>query len=105
MTHRMTLERLKHIHRAVAALVLNTLILLLLVNLALFVFYSIKDRYTKKDQKAASDIPAAQMKFLKEVHPNLSEEEINALRREITLPARGFTYDPYTALREPPFAG
>jgi len=101
----MTLERLKHFYRVVAALVLNTLILLLLINISLFVFYSIKDKYTKKERVSAADIPASQMKFLKEVHPNLSEEEIRAVRREMASPARSLTYDPYTAFREPPFAG
>jgi hypothetical protein len=101
----MTLEKLKHFHRAVAALVLNTLILLLLVNTPLFVFFSIKDKYTKKDQAASPDIPASQMKFLKEVHPNMNEGEINELRREMTSRLRSLTYDPYTAFREPPFAG
>ena len=101
----MTLERLKNFYRGVAALVLNTLILLLLVNISLFVFFSLKERYTKKDAPAWAVVPAAQMKFLKEVYPQWSEEEITALRREMASPTRGLTFDPYTTFKEPPFAG
>jgi hypothetical protein len=101
----MTLDRLKQFYRGAAALVLNTLLLLLLVNLVLFVFFTLKERYAKNDAPAWPVIPAAQMRFLKDVYPQWSEEEIIALRREMASPARGLTFDPYTTFREPPFAG
>jgi lysophospholipase L1-like esterase len=101
----MSFERLRHFYRVAAVLVLNTLILLLLVNISLFVFYSVKDRHAKKDHAHRADVPASQMKFLKDVYPNLSHEEVNVLRRETAAPARGLAYDPYTAFREPPFTG
>lgn len=100
----MTLIRLTQLYRTVALIVLNTLILLLLLNASLLAFFLIKDRLTAKENRALL-ISEDRMAALQKVYPNLHREQIQALITEMTSFLRTYVYDPFTELKERPYAG
>ncbi|HEX8071502.1 MAG TPA: SGNH/GDSL hydrolase family protein [Pyrinomonadaceae bacterium] len=94
--------KLFRLYRTTAAVTLNTLALLLLVNLVLGALYARADRRTAREQ-APARIPAALRDNLPKVYPGLNEAEVLALRSEMY--ERTFVYEPYTEFKEPPYAG
>ena len=93
----MTSQRFRAFYKDLAIIVLNTLLLVLLLNILLFGYFSIKDR-----SKALS-ISDAQWTHLQKVYGDLNRDEVLRLQTEMS--ARTFMYDPYTEFKERPFAG
>jgi lysophospholipase L1-like esterase len=95
----MTLRALRRFYRDLATIILNTLVLILLVNLLLFAYFSLKDR----SRANASAITEDRWTLLQRVYGNLSRKEIQDLLVEME--TRTFMYDPYMEYRERPYSG
>jgi hypothetical protein len=87
-------------------MLLNTIILVLLVNLLFFVFFWIKDSRIH-DQSTNVYLPSDDSRWvaLERVHPDLSRAEIITLLNETYSPARAYVYEPFTEFKERPYAG
>jgi hypothetical protein len=93
----MKLKRFRKFYRDSAIIVLNTLILIVLINIVLLIFFSVKDRPVKLT------ISEDQWKSLQRVYGDLSREEVQALQTEMS--SRSFMYNPFTEFKERPYAG
>jgi lysophospholipase L1-like esterase len=93
---------LRRYHRVLAAVLLNTLILFVIVNFILFVSFKIKDRYSTKGNPITERYGVS-LSELKRVYPDMSEEEISELLNEMW--SRSFQYEPFTEFRERPYRG
>jgi lysophospholipase L1-like esterase len=95
----MTLERFKTLYRNLAVITLNTVVLILVINIFLFAFFSVKDRYAT----ARTDNTEQRFELLKKVYPDLSKTEVQTLRAEME--SRTLMYDPFTEFKERPYSG
>ena len=95
----MTLRALRTFYRDLATIILNTVVLILLVNLLLFAYFSLKDRSRVKPSTISED----RWVSLQRVYGNLSRVEIQDLLSEMS--PRIFMYEPYTEYKERPYSG
>src|SRR5216117_1939040 len=93
---------LRHYHRLLAAVLLNTLIFFVVVNFILFVSFKIKDRYSTKTNPVIEKYGMS-LSELKRVYPDMSEAEISELLNEMW--SRSFQYEPFTEFRERSYRG
>ncbi len=80
-----------------ALIIINTVVLFLLINILLLVFFQIKDRVT-------GDSPVAEkygIDLLMQGYPHRSEQEVRALLSDTW--SRKFLYEPYTQFTEAPY--
>ena len=87
-------------------MLLNTIILLLLVNVPMFLFFSIKDSLAR-NKSSENYLPRDESRWaaLEQVYPDLNRGEIRTLLNETRSKARSFIYEPFTEFRERPFKG
>jgi lysophospholipase L1-like esterase len=93
----MKLQRFRTLHKDFAIIVLNTLLLLVLLNIFFFVFYWVSDR------PGDLSISEEQWQSLQRVYEGFSRTEIRSL--QIEMGSRTFMYDPYTEFKERPYTG
>lgn len=90
---------LRDTYRSTALILLNTLILLLVANVALFVYFEVSHRYANSNV-VFEKYGAA---WVTSRYPELSREQVQALLEETW--SLHLTYEPYTEFRERPFQG
>lgn len=93
-------NRFARAYRAAAVILLNTLLLLLFVNLALFIYFRVERAYTQPPPVSEERWAA-----LERVYPGMSREEIGALLAETRSPARTYVYEPFIGYKDRPYAG
>ena len=93
------LEKVRHYYRVAAILLLNTVILLVALNLVLFVVFKVRDAYFPDFYR----ISKWGTEHLDRIYPDLSREEINDLLRETW--SRPYVYEPFTQFKERPYKG
>jgi hypothetical protein len=102
----MTLHRLRQLYRDAGVVLLNTIVVLLLVNAPLFLFYSVRDSLARhKPGGNYPPIDKSRWGALEQVYPDLNRPEITTLLNETRLKARSFIYEPFTEFRERSFTG
>lgn len=94
------ISKISDIYKSVALFILNTLLLLVIINIALYFFYRYKDRSLKKTNPVAQKYG---MDKLRKAYPGLEEQEIDALLTETW--NRPQQYRPFAGFKERPFAG
>src|SRR5262245_24730852 len=95
----MTLKKLRTFYRDLATIILNTLVLILIVNLVLSAYFAIKDRSHAK----AWTITEERWALLEKVYDNLSRKDVSDLLSEME--ARPLVYEPYMEFKERPYSG
>ena len=101
-----TLRRLRRFYREAAVILLNTVILLLAINVLLLVPILIKDSRDSKNVAGNYEPDSAsRWTALDRVYPDLRRDEIKTLLTETYSPARSFVYEPYTEFKERPYTG
>lgn len=95
----MSLDRIKIAYRDLAIIVLNTIVIILLLNVILFAYFSITDRSTVN----AANITDDRWPLLQTVYENWEREEVQHLREEMQ--ARQLQYAPYTQFKERAYSG
>ncbi|HJQ33070.1 MAG TPA: SGNH/GDSL hydrolase family protein [Pyrinomonadaceae bacterium] len=99
-------RRFRRLYRGAAVILLNTVVLLLAINVLLLIPIAIKD--SVNGGRVAGEyrhVDAGRWAALERVYPGLSREEIQTLLNETYSPARAFAYEPFTEFRERPYAG
>ncbi len=96
-------ERLGRVWGSLALVFLNTCLLLVVLNLALWLaFWVLDGRRARPHREARSP---ETLSGHAEVHPGLEQDEIRALWEETYLASSGFVYEPFTQFRVKAFAG
>jgi hypothetical protein len=88
---------------SLALVVLNTCLLLVVLNLVLFLVFRVLDGRRARPHREARSPEALSRHG--EVHPGLDRDEIRALWEETYLASSGFVYEPFTQFRVKAFAG
>jgi hypothetical protein len=102
---RKTFRRFRRLYLDAAVILLNTVVLLCVINALLLVPILIKDSLGRKHAEDDKPVDAARWPALEKVYPGLSRAEIQTLLNETYSPARAFIYEPFTEFRERPYAG
>jgi lysophospholipase L1-like esterase len=106
----MTLQKLRQFYRSAGVMLLNTIILFLLVNALLFLFFSIKDSLARNESSEnylpRDELPRDESDWgaLEQVYPDLNRAEIITLLKE-NARSRFLMYEPFTEFRERPVTG
>lgn len=99
-------RRVRRFYRDAALILLNTVILLLAVNVLLLIPIALKDSVSGGDSAQwHKPIGAGRWAALEKVYPGFSRDEIQVLLDETYSPARSFVYEPFTEFKERPYAG
>ena len=99
-------RRVRRFYRDAALILLNTVILLLAVNVLLLIPIALKDSVGGGDSaRWHKPIGAGRWAVLEKVYPGFSRDEIQVLLDETYSPARSFVYEPFTEFKERPYAG
>src|SRR5918911_2555611 len=99
-------RRVRRFYRDAALILLNTVILLLAVNVLLLIPFALKDSVGGGDSAQwHKPIAADRWAALEKVYPGFSRDEIQVLLDETYSPARSFVYEPFTEFKERPYAG
>lgn len=89
-------------YRGAALLLLNTVVLLVAVNVGLALLFRVKDAWTRR--QAAKNVSRVHSNpSLHTVYPGMDAQSIDQLLRESW--SRPYDYEPYTQFRERPFRG
>ncbi len=89
-------------YRGLAIIVLNTLLLLLIINIGLYVVFKINDNYF--DDQGSNPVSQEYGNSpLKIVYPQFSEQDIHNLLRETW--SRPYMYEQHTQFKERPYEG
>jgi hypothetical protein len=99
-------KRFRRFYRDTAVILLNTVVLLAVVNALLLIPILIKDSLDRgKPVGGYKSLGADRWAALERVYPGFSRGEIQTLLSETHSPARSFVYEPFTEFKERPHAG
>lgn len=92
--------RLHRAYQVTAIVLLNTCVLFVLVNIALFLFLEIHSKLAGQSNPIADKYGQA---WLKARYPDMTENDVKGLLKETW--SLHFKYEPYTQFRERPYSG
>jgi hypothetical protein len=99
----MNLEKLRGYYSAAAITLANTVVLLIIINVILFVIFAVHDRIRPKGHGAVNMVVARYGPVLNQAYPGMSPEEILELLNESwPLPLE---FEPFTQFQELPHTG